>query len=140
MFLLASECPENTGLLASQLFSILQMLAQRCPLVEEGLWILEGMNKDRLPRPSGRSDSKASDYNVGDLGSIPGLGRSPEEGNGNPFQYSCLEKSHRRRSLVGYNPWGRKELDTTEQLHFHVTILQIYLHMYEITQEKLYPL
>ena len=35
---------------------------------------------------------KASDYNVGDLGSIPGLGRSPEEGNGNSLQYSCLEK------------------------------------------------
>ena len=30
-------------------------------------------------------------YNVGDLGSIPGLGRSPREGNGNPLQYSCLE-------------------------------------------------
>ena len=37
------------------------------------------------------SDGKASAYNVGDLGSIPGLGRSPGEGNGNPLQYSCLE-------------------------------------------------
>ena len=37
------------------------------------------------------SDSKASAYSVGDLGSIPGLGRSPGEGNGNPLQYSCLE-------------------------------------------------
>ena len=34
---------------------------------------------------------KASAYNVGDLGSIPGLGISPGEGNGNPLQYSCLE-------------------------------------------------
>ena len=34
---------------------------------------------------------KASARNAGDLGSIPGLGRSPGEGNGNPFQYSCLE-------------------------------------------------
>ena len=34
-----------------------------------------------------------SDCNAGDLGSIPGLGRSPGEGNGNPFQYSCLENS-----------------------------------------------
>ena len=40
--------------------------------------------------PSG-SDGKASAYSVGDMGSIPGLGRSPEEGNGNPLQYSCLE-------------------------------------------------
>ena len=34
---------------------------------------------------------KASAYNAGDLGSIPGLGRSPGEGNGNPLQFSCLE-------------------------------------------------
>ena len=40
---------------------------------------------------SGSSDGKASAYNVGDLGSIPGLGRSPGEGHGNPLQYSCLE-------------------------------------------------
>ena len=39
----------------------------------------------------GGSDGKASVYNVGDLGSIPGSGRSPGEGNGNPLQYSCLE-------------------------------------------------
>ena len=39
----------------------------------------------------GGSDGKASVYNVGDLGSIPGLGRSLGEGNGNPLQYSCLE-------------------------------------------------
>ena len=37
------------------------------------------------------SDGKASAYNAGDLGSIPGSGRSPGEGNGNPLQYSCLE-------------------------------------------------
>ena len=39
----------------------------------------------------GGSEGKASAYNVGDLGSIPGSGRSPREGNGNPLQYSCLE-------------------------------------------------
>ena len=39
----------------------------------------------------GGSDGKASACNVGDLGSIPGLGRSPGERNGNPFQHSCLE-------------------------------------------------
>ena len=39
----------------------------------------------------GGSESKASAYNVGDLASIPGLGRSSGEGNGNPLQYSCLE-------------------------------------------------
>ena len=39
----------------------------------------------------GGSEGKASTYNVGDLGSIPGSGRSSGEGNGNPLQYSCLE-------------------------------------------------
>ena len=39
----------------------------------------------------GGSDGKASAYNAGDLGLIPGSGRSPGEGNGNPFQYSCLD-------------------------------------------------
>jgi len=39
----------------------------------------------------GGSEVKASSCNVGDLGSIPGSGRSPGEGNGNPLQYSCLE-------------------------------------------------
>ena len=43
---------------------------------------------ERLPCGS---DGKASAYNAGDLGSIPGSGRSPGEGNGNPLQYSCLE-------------------------------------------------
>ena len=42
---------------------------------------------------SGGSDGKASDYYAGDLGSIPGLGRSPGEGNGNPLQYSGLENT-----------------------------------------------
>ena len=52
---------------------------------------------ERLPNPQsvadfpGGSDGKASVYNAGDLGSIPGLGRSPGEGNGNPLQYYCLE-------------------------------------------------
>ena len=41
----------------------------------------------------GDSDGKASAYNVEDPGSIPGSGRSPGEGNGNPLQYSCLENS-----------------------------------------------
>ena len=44
----------------------------------------------RVDFPGG-SDCKASAYNAGDLGSIPGSGRSPGEGNGNPLQYSCLE-------------------------------------------------
>ena len=53
---------------------------------------------------------------MGDLGSIPGLGRSPGGGHGNPLQYSCLENPHRQRSLVGYDPWGCKKSDMTEKL------------------------
>ena len=64
----------------------------------------------------GGSDSKEYTCNAGDLGSIPGLGRSPGEGHGNPLQFSYLEKPHGQRSLVGYSPWGHKELDTTEWL------------------------
>ena len=44
----------------------------------------------------GGSDGKASACNAGDTGSIPGLGRSPGEGNGNPLQYACLENSMNR--------------------------------------------
>ena len=55
----------------------------------------------RLP---GGSDSKESACNREDLGSIPGLGRSPREGHGNPLQYSCLENLHGQRSLAGYSP------------------------------------
>jgi len=52
--------------------------------------------RDRLPTPvflgfPCGSTGKESGRNVGDLGLIPGLGRSPGEGNGNPLQYSCLE-------------------------------------------------
>ena len=52
--------------------------------------------KRRFP---GGSDGKATVCNVGDLGSIPGSGRSPREGNGNPLQYSCLENSMDRGTL-----------------------------------------
>ena len=62
----------------------------------------------------GGSDSKASAYNAGDLGLIPGLRRSPGEGNGNPLQYSFLGKSHGQRSLVGYGLWGHKESGMTK--------------------------
>ena len=64
----------------------------------------------------GGSDGKESSWNVGDLGLIPGLGRSPGGGHGNPHQYSCLGNPHEQRSLGGYSPWGCKESDTTDRL------------------------
>ena len=60
------------------------------------------------------SDSKESVRNVGDLGSVTGLRRSPGGEHGNPLQYSCLENPLEQRTLAGYSPWGHKESDTTE--------------------------
>ena len=79
------------------------------------------LRRDRLPTPvflgfPGDSDSKESTGNVRDLGLIPGLGRSPRGGHGNPLQYSCLENPHAQRSLAGDSPWDRKESDKTERL------------------------
>ena len=56
----------------------------------------------------------ASAGDIRDMGSIPESGRSPGGGRGNPLQYSCLENPHGQRGLMGYSPWGHKELDTTE--------------------------
>ena len=53
-----------------------------------------------------------------DVGLIPGLGRSPRTGNGNPLQYSCLENSMDRGVWwATYSPWGCKGLDMTEHRH-----------------------
>ena len=74
--------------------------------------------------PTGGSDSKASAYNAGDPDSIPGMGRSPGEGNAWKTLHNWKTpellpgKSHGQRSLVGYSPWGHNESDMTEQLHF----------------------
>ena len=63
----------------------------------------------------GSSGGKESACSVGDLGLIPGLGRSLAKGNSNPFHYSCPENA-RQRNLVGYSPWDCKKSDMTEQL------------------------
>ena len=68
----------------------------------------------------GGSDGKASAYNVGDLGSIPGSGRFPGEGNGNPLLYSCLENP---MDGGAWCPWVTKSRtrlsDFTFTFHFH---------------------
>ena len=51
-----------------------------------------------------------------DLGSVPGLGRSPGKVHGNALQYSYLENTHGQRSLAGCSPWDHKDLDTAGQL------------------------
>ena len=65
---------------------------------------------------AGGSDGKESACNAGNPSSIPGLGRSPGKGNGNPLQYSCLENSMDR-------PRGCKESNTTERLLLSVYFL-----------------
>ena len=64
----------------------------------------------------GGSDGKESACDARDLGSIPGLGRFPGEGNDNLLQFFWLENPHGQRSLAGYSPWSHKELDMTERL------------------------
>ena len=65
----------------------------------------------------GSSEVKASASNAGDLGSIPGSGRSPGEGHGNPLQYSRLENPMDRGIWRAEIHGGHKESDTTERLH-----------------------
>ena len=73
-----------------------------------------------------------STYSAGDsrgTGSISGSGRSPGEGNGNSFQYSCLKNSTECR-LSGYHPWGHKESDTTQELSAKYICVHIYIYIY----------
>ena len=79
---------------------------------------LEIIILSKLGFPGG-SDNKESTWSAGDLDLIPGLGRSPGGGRGNPLQYFYPETPHGQKSLVGYNPWCHKESDATERLRMH---------------------
>ena len=81
-----------------------------------GAWKKKGEKMHFINQLLDSSVGKESTCNVGDLGSIPGLGRSPGEGKDYPLQYSGLENS------MDYSPWGRKELDTTEQLSLSLSL------------------
>ena len=72
-------------------------------------------NKYNNSFSDGSSSEEEPACNAGDPGSIPGSGRPPEVGNGNSFQYSCLEL-HGQRSLAGSSPWSRTEMEKTELL------------------------
>ena len=75
--------------------------------------LVKGRIKSSLT-PLYHSDGKESACNVGNLSLIPGSGRPPGGGHGNPLQYSCLENPHGQRSLAGYSLWGCKESDMTK--------------------------
>ena len=71
----------------------------------------------------GSSEVKVSAFNAGDLGSIPGLGRSPGEGNGNPLQYPCLENPMDRgawwATVHGVTKSQTRPSNFTFTFHFH---------------------
>ena len=73
----------------------------------------------------GGSVVKNLSVNAGDLGLVPGWGRSPGEGNGNPLQYSCLGNSMDRGALVGCSPCGLRRV-----AHNFVTIQQPYITIF----------
>ena len=89
---------------------------------------------------SGGSDGKESTCNEGNLGSIPGLERSPGGGHGNPLQYYCLENPHEQRSLAGWSPWGCKELDTTEATNTAQATINmcVYVYVYMYIYQHIY--
>ena len=70
----------------------------------------------------GGSEVKASAYNAGDLGSIPGLGRSPGKGNGNPLQYSCVENPMDRGAWwATVHGVAKSQTRLRDFTHFHFT-------------------
>ena len=81
--------------------------------LENSLSIFLGFNIMDFPHGSA---GKGSFCNLGDLGSIPGLGRSPGERTGYSLEYAGLENSMDCIVHGLYSPWGRKQLDMTEQL------------------------
>ena len=70
------------------------------------------MRNEEVGFPGGTVVKNPPTY-AGDVDLIPGLGRNPGEGNGNPIQYSCLENS---MDLEGYSSWGHRESATTEHI------------------------
>ena len=72
------------------------------------------MTTTAYPGFPGGSELKNPPANAGDVGSIPSLGRSLGEGNGNPLQHSCLENPMDKEAWQATHPWGFKESGTTE--------------------------
>ena len=94
-------------------------------------------NMKGFPRWLSDKESACQSRRLKNSGSIPGLGRYPGKGNGNPLQHSCLGNSMDWRSLMGYSPWGCKRLrhdlvTKQQQMSFHVLVTQITLALSNI--------
>ena len=102
------------------------ILDRRIPWTEEPGG-LQPMGFKSFP---GGSDGKESTCNTGDLDSIPGLGKSPGEGNGSPLQYSCLEKSMDRGAWQATVHGVAKSWIQLSDCHFHFSPYQQTLNDY----------
>ena len=80
--------------------------------------------QNELPGDAVVKKPPANAGDSGDLGSIPGLGRSPGEGNGNPLQYYCLGNPMDRGAWWVTVQWMAEELDLTEWLSKHAQCIQ----------------
>ena len=82
-----------------------------CNTLPQTRWLISASSGDTVV--------KNPPANEGDVGSIPELGRSPGEGNGNPLQYFYLGNPMDQKSLIGYSAWDRRESAMTEWLTVH---------------------
>ena len=89
--------------------------------VNKGMCLFKGIF---IGPPRWLSGKESTCQDTGDMGLVLGLGRSPEEGNGNPLVF-LPGNSHGQRSLAGHGPWGCKELHMTEHIHTHI---HVYMH------------
>ena len=100
--------------------SVVAQLLKNLPAVQETpvqfLGQEDPWRRDMLGLPWCLRQYQESTFSAGDLGPIPGLGRSSGRGHGNPLHYSCLENPQEQRSLVVCTPWDFKELDMTKWL------------------------
>ena len=90
------------------------------------LWEDKGQDKAQCPPSASQvvlvvKNLTASAGELRDAGTIPGSGRSPGGGNGNPLQYSCLENPMNREAWAGYSPWGPQKSDMTKSDLIHHT-------------------
>ena len=76
-----------------------------------------------------KKNPPANVRDMGDIGSIPGLRRSPGGGNSNPLQYSCLDNPMDRGACGLQSPWGCKESDTSEPVSMHAKSVPPYVEL-----------